>query len=36
MGTRSRRIINLVNEKYDNFTDNKKNMSEVCDEVQNE
>ncbi|CAH2106748.1 unnamed protein product [Euphydryas editha] len=29
-------ITHAVNEKYDNFTDNKENISEVCDKVQNE
>ncbi|XP_022823359.1 uncharacterized protein LOC111354251 [Spodoptera litura] len=36
MSTRSRKIINLVDEKYDNYDVNKENTSEACDNVQNE
>lgn len=36
MSARSRKIINLVNEKYDYYEDRKENVSEVCNNVQNE
>lgn len=36
MSTRSRKILNLVNEKYDNSDVNKEITFETCDNVQNE